>query len=190
MSASCSTASSSTLDVRFYEHTEASYSSSTVSTNATADNLPGPGRTIGLAYGLGGRALEAGLNALASRLRRNLRTVSQSAEVELYNAGPNRHSEGTASVSSLSSNATASNLPGLGRTLGLAYDFGGRILEARASAFAESKLGLGPYATADKLDRRHFFASVFGPSRAHNYSREDLKKSARDIRRLLDYATK
>lgn len=190
MSASRSTASSSTLDVRFYEHTEASYSSATVSTNATAGNLPGPGRTIGLAYALGGRALEAGLNALARSLRRNMRAESQSAALELYNAGPYRQKEGIASVTSLSTNATASNLPGVGRTLGLAYDFGGRILEARASAFAESKLGLGPYATADKLDRRHLFSSMSGPSRKHNYSREELKKSARDIRKLLGYATK
>ncbi|KAH8092156.1 hypothetical protein DFH11DRAFT_1182664 [Phellopilus nigrolimitatus] len=39
-----------------------------VSTNATADNLPGPGRTLGLFYSFAGRHVEVQLGRLAGRL--------------------------------------------------------------------------------------------------------------------------
>lgn len=39
----------------------------TISTNATADNLPGPGRVLDLAYQRGGRILEFHLSRVANR---------------------------------------------------------------------------------------------------------------------------
>ncbi|KAH8107619.1 hypothetical protein DFH11DRAFT_1168433 [Phellopilus nigrolimitatus] len=58
----------STSDLSMIDSDLASLDS--VSTNATADNLPGPGRTLGLFYSSAGRHLEVQLGKIAGRLGR------------------------------------------------------------------------------------------------------------------------
>ncbi|KAH8113657.1 hypothetical protein DFH11DRAFT_1544883 [Phellopilus nigrolimitatus] len=60
--------------------------------------------------------------------------------------------EASLSESSISSNATADNLPGPGRLLGNLYMFLGRRLEAAASRYME-KRGYGPEASKERLER-------------------------------------
>jgi hypothetical protein len=51
---------------------------------------------------------------------------------------------------SISSTATASDLPGPGRGIGKLYSKGGRILERAISAIAHN-LGFGPYAVSHRI---------------------------------------
>lgn len=57
------------------------------------------------------------------------------------------------SVSSISTNSTASNVIGPGRTLGLAYKFAGKRLEASLNKCFE-KAGFGPHAASRRIQRR------------------------------------
>ena len=57
-----------------------------------------------------------------------------------------------ASTHSVSTNATEDNIPGAGRTIGLAYGYAGGKLEKKISQVSE-KLGYGPRATALKIER-------------------------------------
>lgn len=56
-------------------------------------------------------------------------------------------------VSTFSTTATQSNLPGTGRVLGLAYDAIGQMIEKKLNKVA-SKLERGPNATAQKIVRK------------------------------------
>ncbi|THH04582.1 hypothetical protein EW145_g5415 [Phellinidium pouzarii] len=68
-----------------------------LSTNATEPNLPGPGRTLGLAYDYFGAILERLVN------RPKARTTTFSTGL---------HTSARASSESIDTNATAPNLPG------------------------------------------------------------------------------
>ena len=121
--------------------------SSSVSTNYTASNLPGPGRTLGRFYDHAGRILEAQLNkVVAKRFRR-------SPGIQYGNnqntAGPSTY--GDATIRTWSTNFTAPNLPGAGRTLGILYDYAGNILEVRAGRFIASHARVGPDAFMEKI---------------------------------------
>lgn len=86
-------------------------------------------------------------------------------------------------TSTHSTNSTASNLPGLGRTLGLGLSILGRAFEEQLFRKAH-KLGLGPNATACRLESRMAqFDQVVNPS-----DREKAKKKiVKDCYRILKY---
>ncbi len=111
--------------------------SSSVDTNATAPNLPGPGRNIGLLFDWLGSGLE---NAINGRPEERAVTVAQD----------DHQIDSSGTSSSISSNATAPNLPGPGRTIGLLFDWIGagleRVLRSRAL-----KLGYDPDAVASDI---------------------------------------
>lgn len=123
-------------------------SGSSIDSNATAPNLPGPGRNVGLLYDHLGARLESALNRGAVglapstlfRRQQERRIVAQHSLVRRD------------TVSSIDSNATASNLVGPGRTLGLLLDYLGSRFEFVLNRRA-SRLGLGPEAVAN--DIRH-----------------------------------
>ena len=58
-----------------------------------------------------------------------------------------------ASSSSISSTATADDLPGAGYLVGLFYKKAGRMFDIQAGRIAEA-MGKGPRATADRIERR------------------------------------
>lgn len=125
------------------------------STNATLPDLPGAGRTIGLFYDRAGQALEARLNSLAARIRRgdSEHQVPQSIALRRRTSISTTFSldpRWTESTYSLSTNATAPNLPGAGRLLGKLYDAGGRSLESRLNRVA-TKAGFGPDACLQRI---------------------------------------
>ncbi len=101
---------------------------STISTMATADNLPGPGRTVGNLLKTWGDKVEdvfAELNA--NRLRRR-GPDAHGASASATNMAPLRR---TATIYTISTNATADNLPGPGRNVGLLFGWIGGHLEVR-----------------------------------------------------------
>ncbi|KAI5117767.1 hypothetical protein M0805_005198 [Coniferiporia weirii] len=127
-------------NIYFHEVVE---SQSSISTTSTASNLTGAGRTVGLAYDGLGKALVTRINLFAGHLKalRSRRNASAQSTVGIYTAPG--YSEHNASVSSLSTTATASNLEGAGRTVGLAYDFFGELFVSRLNRFAANH-GSGP----------------------------------------------
>ena len=56
------------------------------------------------------------------------------------------------SILSVSTNATEANIPGVGRTIGLFYDYAGGKLQKKINQVSE-KLGYGPRATALKIEK-------------------------------------
>ncbi len=109
-------------------------SSSTLSSNDTASDLVGPGRNLGRLYDYAGNALERRL----SRIKRGLKKIPPH-ELSLTST-----ENDALSLSSFSTNFTASNLPGPGRNLGQLYDHLGRRLETSASKLAENRFHRGP----------------------------------------------
>lgn len=167
------------------------------STNATQSDLAGPGRIVGRAYRRAGRALEDGLLKIAKKARPTRRQdVGQGAEQahgalvqfqEDNRGGRNRRRQGTSAAGTsetgssmwhtftfrtLSSDETATNLPGAGRLLGNLYTVGGRLLESRMNKIA-IKSGRGPDACAERIRK-----AVIGEP----YLEEDLMKIQVKIR--------
>ncbi|KAH8115048.1 hypothetical protein DFH11DRAFT_142738 [Phellopilus nigrolimitatus] len=165
-----------------------------VSTNATADDLPGPGRTIGLLYNFAGRHLEMHLGRAAERMgighrgtairtEMNCTTIALASE----NSEPPFCASDQASLISISTNATADNLPGAGRTLGLFYSFAGKHLETRLGRLA-GRLGHGPRATALRIQENSgivTLASVL--PRPLSLMKARNRKIQKDCKRLLKY---
>ena len=111
------------------------------STNATIDDQPGAGRTLGKVYQRLGRALENGLSKLMDVFSKRITTQAQTAEQERYDE------------ISIISNETVSNQPGPGRTLdNFIFQPLGRNLEKMLGDTAD-RLGLGPDAAERKLFR-------------------------------------
>ncbi|KAH8115055.1 hypothetical protein DFH11DRAFT_1591162 [Phellopilus nigrolimitatus] len=172
-------------------------STTSISTNATAPGLAGPGRTLGLAYDAIGQLIEDGFNGLANSLRKSR---LQSPQCDDEADGDDDEADGgdddvaedvdDITVSTLSTNATAPNLPGPGRILGLGYDAGGRILEKHLNRFA-TNLGLGPDASFDRLlvatSVRHRKETQI--HRAVDMICDDKNKLVRECRYLLKHAT-
>lgn len=145
-------------------------STSSISTNATAPNLPGPGRTIGLAY-----------DALGSRLERLLSRFARPRN-KLALRSPSESSLRT------SSTATQSNNPGTGRVIGLAYSALGRVLVKRLNRIA-CTVGLGPDAAGQKIERWHLqvgerHTKRTGDATYHDLEDMVLKKDAKKVRKL------
>ncbi|KAI5117727.1 hypothetical protein M0805_006212 [Coniferiporia weirii] len=113
---------------------------SSISTNATAPNLPGPGRTVGRGYDFLGQRL-------VSLLTRALKTKKSPSGSSHPSASPQGREP------SVDSKLTAPNLAGAGRTLGLAYDFFGVRLERRLTGLA-LKGGFGPDGASDRIRLR------------------------------------
>ncbi|KAH8115070.1 hypothetical protein DFH11DRAFT_1743234 [Phellopilus nigrolimitatus] len=150
-------------------------STTSISTNATAPGLAGPWRTLGLAYDAIGQLIEDGFNGLANSLRKSR---LQSPQCDDEAEGDDDEADGDdddITVSTLSTNATAPNLPGPGRILGLGYDAGGRILEKRLNRFA-TNLGMGLRSIGYSLRLRRDTAMK-------------LRYTARECRYLLKHAT-
>lgn len=120
-----------------------SESSSSVSSTATAPNLPGAGRTVGLFFDNVGARLESGVNTFA--YRRGMRSTK--ADNRRLQVVRRRRS-----LDSISTNATASNLPGAGRTMGLLFEYLGRRLESVLNVSA-TRRGMDPRAVAMQIRR-------------------------------------
>lgn len=104
------------------------------------------------------------------------------------------HEADIATISSISTNATASDLVGPGRTLGLAFRYLGRKLETILSRSFE-KRGYGPCATTERIIRRSekFRTHSNGKNDAAGKVIERIKQTLhnylleKDCRRLLKY---
>lgn len=111
--------------------------SSSLSTTATAPNLPGPGRNLGLLLGRLGGGLERFVNKRAERFGTTTR-ADTSHGLQLVRVE---------SRVSADTNATAPNLPGAGRTVGNLLSTLGKGLE-RLMTRRSLQIGLGPDAVA------------------------------------------
>jgi len=117
------------------------FRAASIDSDATADNLPGPGRNLGLLFAFLGHKLEKGVNSFASR--RGLGTDT-SAMPGAAAALPR--------FDSIDSNATADNLPGPGRNLGRLYVYlGNKFVDSLGRFLA--RRGHGPDATAQLITR-------------------------------------
>ncbi|KLO15006.1 hypothetical protein SCHPADRAFT_288530 [Schizopora paradoxa] len=148
-------------------------SSSSLSFTATAPNLPGAGRTVGLLLDNVGARLESNVNGCYISRRRRAKTQTQTrlgatADSEsLPVASSTRPGTGKQRLelelelelkhhssfsSSISSNATALNLPGPGRTMGLLFDYLRRQLESVLNV-SVTRFGVHPSAVAAQIRR-------------------------------------
>ena len=107
-----------------------------LSSTATASDLPGPGRALGSFYSRAGRILERAFDKSSKPPRTSNQQPSPSLRAP--------------SQISISSTATMSDLPGPGRALDALYSRAGRILERFINVNAH-RCGFGPYATTIRL---------------------------------------
>ncbi|KLO08845.1 hypothetical protein SCHPADRAFT_944117 [Schizopora paradoxa] len=113
---------------------------SSISTNATAPNLPGPGRNLGLLFDRGGKHVESLLNKF-SKAHRSANETSQTSQTS---------QTGSEVQLSVSTNATAPNLPGPGRLVGLLLDGVGNRIESLLNKCA-NRIGMGPAHIAQEI---------------------------------------
>ncbi|KAI5117764.1 hypothetical protein M0805_005195 [Coniferiporia weirii] len=154
---------------------EAAVSDWSLSTNATAPNLPGSGRTLGLVYDYFGSKIEHFANKPGT------------GKAAVY--GGQGFPAYLSSSESVNTNATTANLPGAGRTLGLAYELAGRVLESRLNQLAV-KLGYGPDKAASRtreLRRKAILAHMSTADPRHVQSAEGYfnKRAGSTISDLL-----
>ncbi|KLO05751.1 hypothetical protein SCHPADRAFT_946646 [Schizopora paradoxa] len=162
-------------------------SCSSIASDATAPNLPGAGRLLGLLLYASGERLEVFLNKRSSRRRSRQETAAKKH--------PTKHFESLSRAdthTSVASDATAPNLPGAGRTLGLFLFALGARIEARMNRHA-ARLQLGPEAVAQKIriHRRHDELSV--PERytssAGFASERDRRVLQKLCKKLVNYSS-
>ncbi|KAI5120939.1 hypothetical protein M0805_001644 [Coniferiporia weirii] len=91
------------------------------------------------------------------------------------------------SIVSVSTNATADNLPGPGRIIGNIYGSLGRLLEIQAGRIAET-LGRGPHVTAIRIQRRREVIASASLSKLPTIKAEN-ERLEKDCKRMLKYAT-
>lgn len=170
-----------------YDSPEASTSSDSIdtfSTNATAPNLPGPGRLLGNAYNVSGRYLESRLASILARRSSGKRKCLPNS----FNTDAMR------SYDTISTNATADNVPGPGRVLDLAYQRGGRILEFHLSRVA-NRAGFGPDAVVRRIEKQSSSAVIRHGRRSGVFNDQlldldelaDSEQIEEACRRLLGY---
>ncbi|KAI5117846.1 hypothetical protein M0805_008118 [Coniferiporia weirii] len=135
---------------------------SELSSDATVSDLPGPGRLLGRLYSTLGRGLENRIGSISERVNRRRRENSlQEAPALALTVPPPRHGppsiasssadwRAAFSSSTVSSDKTATNLPGPGRLLGKLYSKSGLILENRLNKIANGA-GRGPDACAARI---------------------------------------
>ena len=192
-------------DYHFYLHAAQNASASTFSTTATAPNLPGPGRVIGLGYDALGNVLVDHIGRLRSRFRKGKQNESQalhSSEDLAQSLFPQdeeagetlESSEKSASQESFSTNATAPNLPGTGRVLGLLYDALGNKLVNWMSKWAV-KHGYSPEVVGEDVYGKMYVLRCNNRQKAKSdvVRIEDLSKSEtlelrKACKRILKYA--
>ncbi|KAH8116687.1 hypothetical protein DFH11DRAFT_1124127 [Phellopilus nigrolimitatus] len=181
-----------------YVYADATLSVSSISTTATADNLPGPGRLLGNLYGYLGHHIEVAMSRFMPR------HPSQNAIGVEVDPGPYHESaewtddiylsaESEQSSTSLSTTATADNLPGAGRVLGNVYSFFGRRLEVAASKFM-ARRGYGPHAATERIDTLRSGFWIYGENSviyreqciSFPHSKED-QKVRKNCDKLLKY---
>lgn len=160
-----------------------SLSDTLISSNATASNLLGAGRTIGLLYDASGRSLERFIGRIAVGHRR---THHKRHKKSVFNTPTDisvqlDKDDDTFSAYSTSTNETAPNLPGAGHTIGLLYDSLGLILERLLNRIAV-KRGLGPKAVSDRIRDNRYHRSYTAT--------HELRVLVKDCRSLVKYATK
>lgn len=156
-------------------------SCSSIASDATAPNLPGAGRLLGLFLDASGDRLEAFMNRRAARLRSRSKKAANGQTNDI-NDSPELLPRSDTHFS-IASDATAPNLPGAGRTLGLLlYAIGARI-EALMNRRAV-QLQLGPKAVAQKIrsHRRHEELSI--PERYTSSAGFASKRERRVLRKL------
>lgn len=165
-------------------------SSSSISTTATAPNLPGSGRVVGLVYDELGDGLVNQINRLAaSRRKANGRDGDGRLVIHgeaNYNERGTRHSfylspDAGVSTSTISTTATTSNIPGPGRVLGLAYEKLGKLLVLRLNRLAV-RFGRGPDAAAQRIAERFVRIGI----KCHKEKYGKLPSSDMDAQVLLN----
>ncbi|KAI5120943.1 hypothetical protein M0805_001648 [Coniferiporia weirii] len=92
-------------------------------------------------------------------------------------------SDRVSTVESVSTNATADDLPGPGRTLGNLYGFLGNHLEKLLNQLAED-MGRGPRVTATRIQKHRKAIAI---SSVQPTIRTDSKKVQKDCKRLVEY---
>ncbi|KLO04596.1 hypothetical protein SCHPADRAFT_947589 [Schizopora paradoxa] len=146
---------------------------SSIASDATIDNQPGAGRTVGLLFSHLGSELEDLINERARRLGVGFNTPTCNlARIE--------------TATSIDSNATADNQPGAGRTVGLFFTWLGLKLEKAFNKGAE-RLGFGPLAIAGEIRyQAHTFRyCVVLPDRT--LGKSDMKKLRKLCKKLIKY---
>lgn len=187
-------------DYEFYLRPAQIASVSTFSTTATAPNLPGPGRVIGLAYDALGNVLVSKISRLNARFRGQERSTDVQVTIpgRILVGSPyeeNDTPEAFASQSSFSTMATAPNLPGTGRVLGLVYDDLGFRLVQLLTKWA-IKLDYSPEEASKAIFERIYQIEhnnrnkrrSLGPVCIGDLSRSDVAILRKGCRRLLKYA--
>ncbi|KLO07297.1 hypothetical protein SCHPADRAFT_1001765, partial [Schizopora paradoxa] len=155
---------------------------SSLSSTATAPNLPGPGRNIGLLFDRLGNGLERFASKRAERFAGTSARPSQLVRVD--------------SRESIDTNATAPNLPGAGRTVGNVLAALGKGLEQLMTRRA-LQVGLGPETVA--RDIRAVYNRLIAPMDAHSQlgpqnfliwrpSENDAKALTKLLKKLLKYS--
>ena len=120
------------------------FSPSTVLTNATESNRPGPGRALDNLFQSSGRGLERLIYKVVKIYRAGKKQKPQEASLVLWQEQKSNELDG------LSDNATASNRPGPGRLLDKIYQSNGRDLEKTLGKLAD-KAGFGPAAVERRV---------------------------------------
>ncbi|KLO06424.1 hypothetical protein SCHPADRAFT_933077 [Schizopora paradoxa] len=151
-----------------------------ISTNATAPNLPGPGRNLGLLFDRGGDQVETLMNKFANN-RRNVDATPNNPRTSLLSID---------SHPSVSTNATAPNLPGPGRNLGLLLSRVGNQIETLLNKCA-NRFGMGPISVAKEIRLlcRHnemTILELYTLSSRHLTDRE-VKKVKKRCKKLLKF---
>lgn len=189
-------------DYQFYLRPAQIASVSTFSTTATAPNLPGPGRVIGLGYDALGNVLVSRINRLNARFRRQGATASAQVTVpgehaRITGGSPNGEDdapEASASQSSFSTMATAPNLPGTGRVLGLVYDdLGSRLVKlltkwAIKLEYSPEEASKAIFERIYQIEHNNGKKKSLGPLCIRDLSRSDIAMLRKACRRLLKYA--
>ncbi len=148
---------------------------SSIDSDATASNLPGPGRNLGRLYDTLGDGLVTHLHKRLTRRGYGPGAVSRKVVVK----------QTILSSDSVDTDATAPNLPGPGRTVGLFFDWLGGKLEGQLGHLMERR-GYGPEATMAKiLAMRGRWRTFRDGERV--YSRNDKENLGEEHRKLLKY---
>ena len=149
-----------------------------IDSNATADDLPGPGRVLDKAFQAGGRKIERALNNLVQRITGKDASTSGSLSVVLER------------VDTTDSEATEANLPGPGRALDNLFRFSGEHVERRLGKLAD-RMGFGPAAMERRLIRAAecialqgaYQVGKDGRSRFITFTDERKVKAGKEVRR-------
>ncbi|KLO09434.1 hypothetical protein SCHPADRAFT_943664 [Schizopora paradoxa] len=122
---------------------------SSVASDETLPNLPGPGRNLGRLYDALGDRLVGVLSKAYTRGRLSSSTEASTVDHDRSYA---LHIYRIPTASSVETNATAPNLPGPGRNLGQLYDWLGLKFESYLTRLLVRR-GLGPEAVAAAISR-------------------------------------